>query len=441
MSLLSEATKRVVLVDNPWLQGEEPRSWFQGFVPDPYVERRAALTPGAHATLVVGPRQAGKSTLIWRSQSTRNKPFLYLNGDEPAIRTWLTSPALFLEDVRALVGSVPDLFFEEVQRLEEPGLFLKGLVDRKPGVAIFATGSSSFELEAKTRESLAGRADRHLLLPFGLEERLSRLGPFRDRAPLAIEAARRRELVAAMTFGGFPAVVTSEDPASALAKLVEAYVIRDASDRFKIRHVAAFRKVLELAASQIGALVNFSEWAAIAGVSNDTVADYVQLAEATHVLKLVPPFVGGRRAEITSTPKAYYIDNGIRNQLFGGFSGLSEVSERADRGAVLENLVFTEIWKSMNPLLDALRFWRSKSGAEMDFVVEHRGRILAIEVKAGDPRGRVTRSARSFLEAYQPESLLIVSPHQGEVSEVAGVPVHFVAPWEIAPRIRAFSAS
>jgi predicted AAA+ superfamily ATPase len=209
-----------------------------------------------------------------------------------------------------------------------------------------------------------------------------------------------------MVYGGYPTVLTSSDPRRELASLVEAFVVRDASDRFRIHHTAALRKILELAASQIGNLVNLSEWAALSNVSNDTVADYCRLLEETHVLRLVRPFVGGKRAEITSARKVFLLDNGIRNQLFGGFQ---PAAGRSDRGALLEGLVFSELAKTVKPLLDGLYTWRSKSGAEVDFVVQHQGRLLACEVKAGDSRGILSRSARSFLEAYQPEQLLIVS--------------------------------
>src|SRR4029079_14047811 len=125
---------------------------------------------------------------------------------------------------------------------------------------------------------------------------------------------------------------------------------------------------------QVGNLVNLSEWAALTSVSNDTVAEYCRLLEETHLIRLVRPFGGGKRAEITSARKVFLLDNGIRNQLFGGFQS---AEERPDRGALLENLAFTEPAKTVHPLLDGLSTWRSKAGAEVDFIVEHQGRLLA----------------------------------------------------------------
>jgi predicted AAA+ superfamily ATPase len=380
----------------------------------------------------VGPRQAGKSTLIWKTLAEAAEPVLFLNCEEPGIRDWLSSPAAFLADLSEWVGeSIRALFFEEVQRLPEAGLFLKGLVDRRTGLRIYATGSSSFDLEAATRESLAGRAQRHLLLPLSLAE----AGASLPSNPLAREEALAQLLERMMIFGGYPTILTSPDPRRDLASLVEAFVVRDASDRFRIRHTAALRKILELAASQVGNLVNLSEWAALSNVSNDTVAEYCRLLEETHLIRLVRPFVGGKRAEITSARKVYFLDNGVRNQLFGGFQ---PPVERPDHGALLESFVFTELAKTVHPLLDGLSAWRSKSGAEMDFVVEHQGRLLACEVKAGDIRASLSRSARSFIEAYEPEQLLVVNRRNYPDMAVGPTRVRFFRVEDLSRNVEAF---
>jgi predicted AAA+ superfamily ATPase len=426
--------RRVLLAENPWLRGDDLLGWIRRFLPASYIPRRLRLAADHRVVLVVGPRQAGKSTLIWKTLEEAAEPVLYVNCEEPSMREWLSSPAEFLAGVAEHAGAARALFFEEVQRLPEAGLFLKGLVDRRTGLRIFATGSSSFDLEAATRESLAGRAQRHLLLPLSLAE----AGAVLPGGSLAQEEGLSRLVERMMVFGGYPTVLPAEDPRRELASLVEAFVVRDASDRFRIRHTSALRKILELAASQVGNLANLSEWAALSNVSNDTVADYCRLLEETHLIRLVRPFVGGKRAEITSARKVFLLDNGIRNQLFGGFQ---PAAERADRGALLENLVFTELAKAAHPLLDGLSTWRSKSGAEMDFVVEHQGRLLACEVKAGDSLGNVSRSARSFLEAYEPEQLLIVNRRSFPAVEVGPTRVTFLRTEELAGAVEAFLAA
>jgi len=329
-----------------------------------------------------------------------------------------TSPALFLNSVDEIARPVPGLFFEEIQHLPEAGLFLKALVDLKPGVPIYVTGSSSYHLRSKTRESLAGRASRHLLLPFGMAE----LWPS-GLPPLIEEETARHAWKDLLLWGGYPEVVLKKDKEKILAQLVEAFVLRDASDLYRIRRPEAFRKLLSLAASQIGNMVNFSNWAENLAISVNTVIEYVNLLEESHVLRLVQPFVGGKRAEITSTPKIFFLDNGLRNLLFGGFA---PVKQRADCGVLTENLVLTELCKHTHPLLHTVSFWRSSSGAEVDFVVRTHDRLFAVEVKAGPlSRPKVSRSLRSFIAAYRPDTVLILNDTLVDSLEIQGCPIIF----------------
>lgn len=418
----------VVERGNPWLRGAATVASAAGRrLPSSFLPRtaqdalRPLLSDHRRAHLVIGPRQAGKSTLLW-SLVADAPSLLYLDCEERLVRNWCRSPALFLTDAERLLPSGGVLFLEEAQWLEEAGLFLKGLVDHGRERVVFATGSSSFHLLSRTRESLAGRATRHRVWPLSLAE----VGRLPEGAATGVLPAIRREAVdRLLVWGGYPEVWTADSPREVLLDLVEAFVLRDASDRFRIERPDALRLLLELAARQVGDLVNLSEWAALARIAASTVDDYLGLLEETHVVARVRPFVGGRRAEITSTPKLYFLDNGLRNQLAGGFAPLAE---RVDRGKLMENLVFSELHKRW-PNPGEVRFWRSKNGAEIDFIVQPAGteRLVAVEVKAGtSPRRRVSRGARSFLETYQPHRFLIVHRGDAGTGDVEGVPVEWV---------------
>ena len=200
-------------------------------------------------------------------------------------------------------------------------------------------------------------------------------------------------------------------------------MLRDASDVYKIKRPDAFRKLLSLVASQIGNLVNLSSWAAKSGVSVTRVTEYGNIMTESHIVKLVQPFVGGKRAEITSTPKIFFLDNGLRNFLFGGFTSLDQ---RGDLGALMENFVFTELCKNTNPLLDSILYWRSTSGAEVDFIIRKSDSIWAIEVKAGSmKRPAITRSLRSFIQAYRPENVMVLNDTLQDRIEMDGTKIRF----------------
>jgi uncharacterized protein len=82
------------------------------------------------AHLVIGPRQAGKSTIIWAHLAARGEPALFIDCEQALVRAWCRSAPLFLGDLEKLAPRPVTLFFEEAQHLDEAGLFFKGLVDR-----------------------------------------------------------------------------------------------------------------------------------------------------------------------------------------------------------------------------------------------------------------------------------------------------------------------
>jgi len=383
------------------------------------------------AKLVVGPRQSGKSTFILSLLQAREPgSVLVLNCEESLVRRWASSAAGVLADLASHFPSVDTVFLEEAQHLEGAGLLVKGLIDGRRNLDVLVTGSSSYHLQDSTRESLAGRAERRVLLPFSLAEVAAEVPA---ASPAAARIARRDLLRRMMVLGGYPAVWTGSEPRRELADLVEAFVIRDASDRFRIRRPEAFRRLLQIAAGQTGQIANLSEWAGLLGVAASTVGEWLGLLEETWILKLVPPFAGGRRRELTGAARVHFYDPGLRNALLGALD--EDVGSRADRGALAEGLAFAELAKASPPDW-TLHHWRSKAGAEVDLVLAHGDRILGVEVKAGH-RGRLPRGSRSFIEVYQPELFVVVAPGDTAVpdQELGRTRVRFLPLEDLVPAL------
>lgn len=432
----------ILLRDNPWLvEPERLSDWLRLRLPRPCLPR-PALAPARQrwveadrAHLLIGPRQAGKSTSLWAHLAELGEPALFLDCEQELVRAWCRHAPLFLADLEKLVPRPVPLFFEEVQHLEEAGLFLKGLVDRRIGVPILVTGSSSYHLGARTRESLAGRATRSRLLPFSLAEVCQEL---EAHPPLVRDRRREERLARHWIYGGYPAVWFSEDPEVLLTDLVESIIVRDASDFFRIARPDAFRQLLRLVAGQTGSLVNLSEWASVLGIGRETVASYLEILESSHVVAIVSPFAGGKRVELTTRPKVFLIDNGIRNQLSRDFRPFEE---RNDAGSLLENWVASELLKAL-PEDATLHFWRSASGVEVDFVVAWGERLLAIEVKASRlGRPAVPRSLRSFLDAYQPALALLVNTGLDHRERVGATEIEWTLPLDLGRRVEDWLAA
>ena len=402
--------RTILIRDNPWLTApEQLGGWLGDHLPDPYIARKVgressgAWSDNRRAHLVVGPRQAGKSSVLWAHLAGLGQPVLYLDCEQTVVQSWCGAAPLFLDDLDGLFDEPVPVLFDEIQHLEEAGLFLKGLVDRRYPCPLLVTGSSSYHLGARTRESLAGRATRTTLLPFSWAEVTQDL---EGRPALLRQREAEQRLDRHMVVGGYPDAWLADDPAPILGELVESFVLRDASDRFQIGRPDAFRGLLRLLARQVGSLVNLSEWASLLGVSRDTVASYLAILEESHIIVSLRPFAGGKRSELTSRPKVFPVDPGIRNHLVGD---LSPPDDRTDTGPLLESWVCSELHKSI-PRGSTLHFWRSTSGAEVDFVIAGADGIRAVEVKAQRmKRPSLPRACRSFIQAYQPGRMVVVN--------------------------------
>ena len=414
---------------NPWIGDPKKTKFFlDRMLPEQYVPRHIENTPmtSGKAMLIVGPRQAGKSTVVWRQLLNITPDILFLNMEDPLLRMACNQPMDMIEHLRDHYDFIQAVFIDEAQHLAEAGLFVKGLVDAKLNTKIWVTGSSSFDLMSKTRESLAGRAIRRKLFPFSLSELQQYISA---PNPVAERQASENIVAHQLIFGSYPAVYlcTGNNPKKMLlSDLVEALILRDASDLFKIKRVDAFRKLLTLLAGQIGDLLNISELAAHCNVDVGTINSYIEILEESHIVKKILPFAGGKRREITSAPKVFFVDNGIRNQLLNNFRTTFEL--RSDKGRLFENWAFSEIYKIL-PFQGSIKFWRSKSQAEVDFVIEHAGRVYGLEVKSTPlKKPKVSRSMWSFIDAYSPDGLAVLNMNLDRVMDHETGKVDFITP-------------
>src|SRR5947209_8684893 len=124
----------ILLGDNPWLLDPGQLSpWLHARLPSPCLPRlglsgaRTRWQEKNRAHLLIGPRQAGKSTALWAHLAELGQPVLFLDCEQMLVRAWCQSAPLFLADLEKLIATPVPLFFEEAQHLEEAGLFLKGL--------------------------------------------------------------------------------------------------------------------------------------------------------------------------------------------------------------------------------------------------------------------------------------------------------------------------
>ena len=360
------------------------------------------LLPGK-VLVLYGPRQVGKTTLANDLISSVSLSSRFVNADELIYRESLGSQNRQL--LSEILGNAELLVIDEAQRVANIGLNLKILIDSHPNAIILATGSASFDLANKINEPLTGRTLTFNLFPVSYPEVRQTIG--------AVEA--RSLLERWLIWGGYPAIVTTENPVlreKLLGELVGSYLYKDILELEGVRRSEKIVDLLRLLAFQIGSEVSIAELATSLGLNRQTVERYLDLLEKVFVIFRVGGFSRNLRKEITKNSRYYFYDNGVRNSLIQNFNPLAL---RNDVGQLWENFLTIERRKTNQTADRSVNtyFWRTYDQKEIDCVEEHGGKLYGYEFKwrEGEIR-RVTR--KEFLEAYPGSTLATISQENFE---------------------------
>ncbi|OGV26211.1 MAG: ATPase [Legionellales bacterium RIFCSPHIGHO2_12_FULL_37_14] len=400
---------------NPWLNNKAISC-----VQEDYIQRIQAeklLSPEWDSLwlILVGPRQAGKTTLAkyLAQQLINQKRFttlLYLNCDLFEIREWLNSPLFISDAMEQFNLSKPIILLDEVQRLENPGLLLKACADLKLDIKMIATGSSQLEIKSKVQEFLTGRQIEALILPMSYQE---------------IEKLSYAELI----YGCYPAIIKSTEKITILRQIYQDYITKDIIEILKVGKPDAMQRLVTLIAHSSGQIVNFNQLANDCLIAVTTIQNYLSILEKTYTISHITPFVGNKRKEITKNPIYYFLDNGFRNIALNNLS--TDLEARQDLGLLIQSAVFQEIFKfKIQHFYEfSIHFWRTQSGAEVDFVLYKNAQsITPIEVKYRNINApTLSRSFRSFIDAYEPKYGYIVTKDYNKKISVNNCEISFIS--------------
>ncbi|MDP5172740.1 MAG: ATP-binding protein [Bacteroidia bacterium] len=387
-------------------------------------------------TLLTGPRQAGKTTLLKEiAAGLEGQDLLFLNLDIPKDRGLLEDQEKFVAYLHAFSGGKPStIFIDEIQRLENAGLYLKGIYDRDLPYKFVLTGSGSLELKEKVTESLVGRKRNFNLLTTSIEEFAAyktnyqfgtRLGEI-----LATNQVLREEILTEyLMFGGYPAVVTEKresDKLRTLEEIYQGYIERDIVAMLQLEKSQAFITLMRLMASRSGSIVNYSDLAKLTTLRHETIKKYLWYAEKTFIIRPISPFFTNKEKELVKAPSYYFLDIGLRNYLRGIFD------DPSDTGMRFQTFVYRLLEKRFRHAIASIHFWRSKAKAEVDFVVNRGPDLLPVEVKSTALKTpSVTRSYRSFLEQYKPKEGWVVNRSLSADVMIGETIVRFIPWWEL----------
>jgi predicted AAA+ superfamily ATPase len=348
--------------------------------------------PSKRVVLITGARQTGKTSL----SKAIYPEMRYINLDAPENR----------EALRGIPTSswgrdVGNAVIDEAQK--EPVVFEKVKFAFDAGKVSFCvlTGSSQILLIKKIRETLAGRISLYEMWPLmageifhgsaaedlapPLVDRLFSDDPvdriFGSEASVLLEDQETRQREAQdylLQWGGMPALLhlPESERWKWLRDYEYTYLERDLSDLARLNDVEPFRKFQKLSALRSGKLLQYSDMARDAGVSADTAKRYLEYLRLSYQAMLLQPYHRNITSAVVKTPKLYWVDLGILRQLCG-FKG-------EPTGEMFETYVVGELVKWMKTVQREaeLYFYRTRSGLEIDLVLETQQGIVGMEIKS-----------------------------------------------------------
>ncbi|MGS2723579.1 ATP-binding protein [Porticoccus sp. GXU_MW_L64] len=319
-----------------------------------------ALAKEFRIITVLGPRQAGKTTLC----QTAFPDYHYVSLEDPDTRQYATEdPRGFLSEYRKKV------ILDEVQRVPTLLSYIQTIVDEDAIKAQFIlTGSHQLELTTAISQSLAGRAANLTLLPLSLQEMAVTPGKLNSVLLNGFMPGKHADAINTTRF---------------YRAYFQTYIERDVRLLINLKSASKFEQFVRLCAGRVGQLFNQASLANEVGVSANTINDWISVLEASFIVYRLPPYYENIGKRLVKSPKLYFIDTGLAAWLLG-IETETQMQRDPLKGNLFENLVVIEALKSQ---LNAGReprlfFYRDSHGNEVDLVIPNGNRLKPIEIKS-----------------------------------------------------------
>jgi len=434
--VLNEEELAKLLVDfNPW--------WNNGKIEDIPKFRRMDFGPltvrlnDSEVTAIIGARQVGKTTLMKQlieyllDRGIESNHVLYILGDSVDLNLATDKPIqdslsayqkYFLKKTFLDNKEKVYVFIDEAQKISNWSGILKNFVDLHKNIKFMVSGSSSTKIFQNGVESLVGRFQKQIVVPFKFLEAIRFVNFNKDKdgdkfvslkyrlrekfrnavkngdiKSLFKEFERSRtdflaheselEIILNDYFikGGYPKIITTDDQRKCkeiLTTNIENIIKMDIRETFGITDTLTLQKLVKLLSINSSDRANIENLSKILDKKRDTIERYLSHLEDAYIISISSFYTGNITSRTKKSKKIYINDVGMRNVLNNSFD---PVLVQSDIGKIAETVAFNHCLRfcfNLNPgTKPCLYYWQDALGNEVDIILEYFKKPVPIEVK------------------------------------------------------------
>jgi hypothetical protein len=424
---------------------------------EPFLKRREFIA-------IVGPRQAGKTTflkiikdyLLKRLKIPENLIKIITFEDRKLLAQFDSDPVDFVRSYYHPSQTNRTFYFmiDEFQYAKEGGQKLKLVYDTIEDIKIIITGSSSLDIKAQVGKYLVGRMLTFHIYPFNFGEflraknkRLEKVYQEKNKEVIKwlfghthIRQKRGRDIFTLemikyyeefCIWGGYPAVVLSKtirERQKILNDIYNNYILKDIKGLLELATEKNLFSLTQYLSTQIGNILTYQNLGQACGLNYRQVKKHLNILKETFVSQEIRPFFKNRQKELSKNPKIFFTDMGFRNNLV---ENMNSLDKHSDAGAIIENTVFIRL-NEISQGMGKINFWRTKAGAEVDFIFYAQGDNIPIEIKFSEfKKEKISKSFMSFINFFHPKrGIILTKDYWGKTirdkTEILFAPVYYL---------------
>lgn len=414
----------ILLEDNPhWVQKAD--ALYNDYAHRELLEKALAYLSAKEVLAIIGARRVGKSSLtklMMKSllQDVNAKNIFFINLEKPSFIPYKNDPT-YLEIIydAYLKLANPNLdekiyfFIDEIQIFDSWEVFIKSKYESS-NIKFVITGSNASLLASSYATLLTGRVLKLELSSFNFREFLNYKQIEHSNA-LKMAQNRidiKRAIDEYLKWGGYYSVFSNSDEqvkVGLLKNIAEDIILKDIVPRYSIKNSEAIRDLFFYVVSNATTQLNYSRLGKKLGIDGKTIKEYIGYFQDNFLVKTIPNYHTKLTQQIKSVKKLYVTDNGFLNL---------GVKRSEDRGAMLENMVFTALnEEKLSYLLDS---------KECDFYLNGMMYQVSYDIEEDKTRKRELEGLKFFADKLGKKKGVLVTYDVNEILEYKGVGVEVV---------------